>query len=195
MLFRRRTEPGFRQKMHDLVWPRTSLSRSLRYVTKRVLRLTASPHAIAAGVAAGVFASTTPLLGFHTILAMALTWLISGNMIAAVVGTAFGNPIVLPIIWGVTLETGRFILTGSWSGEGAPENLGHMLAHLDFEVLWQPYIKPMLVGSVPVGLALALGFYLVTRWAVHIFRQKRQARLAANVENRQKPDGQAGANL
>lgn len=193
MLFRRRTERSFRQKAHDLLRPRTSFSRSLRYLAKRVLRLTASPHAIAAGVAAGVFVSTTPLLGFHTVLAMALAWLISGNMIAAVAGTAFGNPIVLPIVWGMTLEAGRFIMSGTWSGEGAPENLGHMLAHLDFEVLWEPYIKPMLVGSIPVGLVFALSFYFVTRWAVHIFRQKRQARLMAKAGSRHKPDGQSGA--
>lgn len=193
MLFRRRNELSLSEKIRGLIWPRTSISRSIRYFSKRVLRLTSSPHSVAAGVAAGVFAATTPLLGFHTVIALALAWVLKGNMVAALVGTAFGNPVVLPLVWGMTLETGRLILTGKWSGEGIPDGLGHMLVHLDLKFLWEPILKPMLVGSIPVGVAFALVFYGLTRWGTLVFRRKRLQRLAARAQQRATLDDQAGA--
>ena len=50
MLFRRRTRESLWQRFRVHMWPRRSLSRSLQYFWKRILRLRATPHAIAAGV-------------------------------------------------------------------------------------------------------------------------------------------------
>jgi uncharacterized protein (DUF2062 family) len=104
MLFRRRRPEGIFDRMRTAIWPRRSFGRSFQYFIKRVLRLTATPHAIAAGVAAGVFASWTPLLGFHFVLAFALAYVLAGNMVAAALGTAFGNPISFPFIWALDAQ-------------------------------------------------------------------------------------------
>ena len=53
MLFRRRHPEAWFVKVRTAMWPRRSWSRSLAYVFKRIIRITATPHAIAAGVAAG----------------------------------------------------------------------------------------------------------------------------------------------
>src|SRR5690606_12123881 len=82
----------------------------MRYVAKRVLRLSASPHAIAAGFAAGVFASITPFVGLHFFLAGVIAWVTGGNLVASALGTAFGNPITFPLIWAGTYRLGRWIL-------------------------------------------------------------------------------------
>ncbi len=184
MLFRRRKPDSFYERVRTLVWPRRSFSRSWQYISKRVLRLTASPHSIAAGVAAGVFASFTPFLGFHIIIATILCYLIAGNIIAAAIGTTFANPITLPFIWGGTLELGRFMLHGTFAYEGEPLHIGHMLSHLDFARIWDPLLKPMAVGSVPIGLAFALAFYVVTRMATNAFRKQRRKRLAERAKRR-----------
>ncbi len=55
--------------MRELLWPRKGFLRPLRYLTMRILRLTASPHAVAVGVAAGVFVSWTPFIGVHFVMA------------------------------------------------------------------------------------------------------------------------------
>ena len=65
MLFQRRNPPTRKERLRLLVWPRRSFSRSLRYGGKRILRITASPHAVAAGLAVGVFSAFTPFFGFQ----------------------------------------------------------------------------------------------------------------------------------
>jgi uncharacterized protein (DUF2062 family) len=42
----------------------------------------------------------------------------------------------------------------------------------------------MAVGSIPIGLALALGFYFVTRIATNAFRKQRRKRLAERARRR-----------
>lgn len=54
MLFRRRQPVSRFERCRRLFWPETSISRSARYIGKRVFRLTTTPHAIAAGFAAVV---------------------------------------------------------------------------------------------------------------------------------------------
>lgn len=184
MLFRRRKPADTWEKTRTFFWPRRSFLRSFQYFSKRVLRLTASPHAVAAGVAAGVFASFTPLLGLHFIIAGVLAYILAGNLLASAFGTAIGNPLTFPFIWGATFQTGRFILTGSTDGEAAPMHLGESFWHLDWHLLWEPLIKPMLVGAIPIGLAFAVAFYLFTRFATVAFRQQRARRLAAKARRR-----------
>ena len=184
MLFRRRKPQHFLERVKAVFWPSRSHLRSAQYVAKRILRLSATPHAIAAGVAAGVFASFTPFLGFHFVVAAALAWVISGNLLASALGTAIGNPITFPFIWGATLALGRLITEGQHPGDVVPLELSRTLMHLDFETLWEPLLKPMTVGAIPLGLAFAFGFYFVTRSAVATFQDQRRKRLAERARRR-----------
>ena len=171
-------------RMRTFVWPRRSFWRSAQYYAKRVLRLTASPHSIAAGVGAGVFASFTPFLGFHIMMAAAIAWLIRGNIVASAVGTVLANPITLPFMWGGSFEIGKFILDGSRSGQITPLHIGSTLAHMHIAELWGPILKPLTVGSVPLGLVFGLLFYGLVRWAVMGFREERRRRLAERARRR-----------
>ncbi|WP_040672214.1 DUF2062 domain-containing protein [Nitratireductor indicus] len=184
MLFRRRKPADLWERARTMVWPRRSFWRSAKYFTKRALRLTATPHAIAAGIAAGAFASFTPFLGFHFVIAAALAWCIGGNLVASAIGTAVGNPLTFPFIWGATLETGKLILTGAHAPPAATVHLGRLLRHLEFSQLWDPFIKPMTVGCVPLGLFFGLVFYFLTRWATLAFREQRRKRLAERARRR-----------
>ena len=184
MLFRRRKPQGFFDRMRTALWPRRSFGRSFQYFIKRVLRLTATPHAIAAGVAAGVFSSWTPLLGFHFILAFAISYVLAGNMVAAAIGTAFGNPISFPFIWASTLKLGN-IMIGIETGDNHKHiNLEALLRHLDVSQLWDPVIKPMLIGAIPPGLVTGIGFYILTYWTVRAFQTRRKSRLAERAKAR-----------
>lgn len=184
MLFRRRKAADFGEKLRTMFWPRRSFARSARYFSKRVLRLTATPHAVAAGVAAGAFASFLPYLGFHFIIAGVLAWLLRGNLIASALGTAVGNPITFPFIWGCSLGLGRYVLDGSEPGQLKPLELGRVLWELDFALLWQPFLKPMTVGGALLGALCGLILYLVTYWAVGVFREQRRRRLADRARER-----------
>ena len=178
MLFKRRESESFGQKLRVWLWPRRSISRSLRYFAKRILRLRATPHAVAAGVAAGVFASFFPI-GIHFVIAAAVSWLIAGNMVAAALGTALGNPITVPVLWGASYEAGKLILHEK--AGGPPAHLGAMLHDLSFAELWDPVLKPMAIGAVPLGLAAGLVAYGITRWGMTVFQERRRKRLEARI--------------
>lgn len=188
MLFGRRTPENWRDRLRVAVWPRRSWARSFQYVTKRIMRLTASPHSIAAGVAAGVFASFTPFMGFHFLIAFGLAYLLAGNFLAAGLGTFVGNPLTFPVIWASTYATGRFILLGVTSGEpptrvtemgtGGVFSHGFLGAMEKIADLWNPVLKPMTVGGIPLGIAFAVFFYFVTRSMASGFRAARGRQIA-----------------
>ena len=177
MLFQRRNPPTRKERLRLLVWPRRSFSRSLRYGGKRILRITASPHAVAAGLAVGVFSAFTPFFGFHLIIAIVLAYVLAGNIAAAALGTTLANPLTLPLIWGSTFELGRFIMNGSID-QAPPVHLGRALETMRFDEIWTPLLKPMLFGSTVLGAAFAVVVYFVTRFAVAAFRRRRIERLA-----------------
>jgi uncharacterized protein len=174
MLFRRRESQSLLARLRTAVWPRHSWSRSARYFGKRVLRLSGSPHAVAAGVAAGVFASFTPFIGLHFIVSFVFAFIVGGNMLAAAMGTFFGNPLTFPFIWASTYSLGNHIL-GQSTGV-ALHHIHFALLHRSIDMLW-PLILPMLVGAVPIGLPIAIAFYIVAFFAVRAFRDLRRERL------------------
>jgi uncharacterized protein (DUF2062 family) len=176
MLFRRREAQSLMARMRTAVWPRNSWSRSARYFGKRVLRLSGSPHAVAAGVAAGVFTSFTPLVGLHFIVAFIFAFIIGGNLLAAGIGTFFGNPLTFPFIWASTYSLGNHML--GRSNAFVLHEFHYALAHKSPELLW-PIIAPMLVGSVPIGLPVAIAVYIAVFFAVRAFRDLRRERLEA----------------
>lgn len=185
MLFRRRNRPTRIERLRVAVWPRNSWARSTRYFGKRVLRLTATPHAIAIGFAAGAFASCTPLVGFHFLTAFALAYLLRGNMIAAALGTSIGNPLTFPFIWAFTFKFGRWVLYGR-----APNTDPHQV-HQQFQqgifeksldALW-PMLKPMFIGSVPLGLVVGTVSYVIVFKSVEVY-QRRRKRVLANKNGR-----------
>lgn len=186
MLFRRRKPADFWDRVRTWVWPRRSVWRSAQYFAKRVLRITATPHAIAAGVAAGVLASFTPYLGFHFVIAAAIALCLRGNVVASALGTVVGNPVTFPFIFGATLATGRFVLFGRHPESIEPFNLGRALTHLDFMHIWQPLLWPMTVGGVILGSLAALIVYLLTRWGTAMFQEERRKRLAERARRRAK---------
>jgi len=181
-LFRSRVRPGLRERIRVAAWPRHSWSRSARYFSKRVLRLSGSPHAIAAGVAAGTFASFTPFIGFHFILGFVIAFLIGGNMVAAALGTAVGNPLTFPFIWASTHKVGGLIL-GTGASAMEPGELSANLLGKSFDAIL-PIVGPMVVGSVPLGVPAAVALYVLTFQSVRGFRILRQQRIAARRQAR-----------
>lgn len=175
MIFQRRQRENWRTRLRVWLLPRRNYSRSFRYYWKRMLRIKATPHAIAAGVAAGAFASFTPFMGLHFILSFVLAWLFAGNMIAAALGTAVGNPLTFPAIWAATHGIGMAILgMGHTGAEPAPVRLGAMLHKGEILDIWDPILKPMLIGGIPLGLVVGAFFYVVTRIAVTAFQNSRR---------------------
>ena len=178
------------ERVRVWLWPRRSFSRSLQYFSKRILRLNGSPHAVAAGVAAGVFASFFPL-GLHFVIAAVVCWLIAGNLVAALLGSAIGgNPLTVPLLWGASWETGKLVLHRHIT-HGPPAHLSAMMHEMSFSQLWIPVLKPLTIGAVLLGLVFGVLFYVVTRWAMVAFREQRRRRLAERSRRREEGAGSA----
>lgn len=167
-----------------MVWPRMGLRRYGIYLGKRVMRLSASPHAIAAGVASGAAVSMLPLIGFHFILGFVLAFLTRGNMIAAAIGTAWGNPLSFPFFFAAAYAVGDWITGGGGvsSSEGEQlaatgEQLSQGLFADGFEAIW-PTFKTMMIGGVPNAIIVYAVFYFLVRLIVTRFRENRQAQMA-----------------
>ena len=86
MLFKRRQTESLLERVRVHLWPRRSWNRSGRYIVYRLRRLSATPHAIALGFAAGAFAAVTPYIGTHMVMAALLAWIIGGSVVASVLG-------------------------------------------------------------------------------------------------------------
>jgi uncharacterized protein (DUF2062 family) len=177
MLFRQRKKESFRERLWVHLWPRRSFSRSLKYYYKRIVRLAATPHAIGMGLAAGTFASFFPF-GLHFVMAFVLAWLLAGNLVAAALGTALGNPVTFPVMWTASYQLGKAILGGGTAGHHIQGSVASMLEHMDFGQLWEPVLKPIAVGALPLGLVVALASYLIARSAAATFQRTRRERLA-----------------
>lgn len=179
MLFRRRNKPTSLERLRVAVWPRHSWVRSTRYFGKRVLRLTATPHVIALGFAAGAFTSITPLVGFHFLVSFAIAYIIGGNLIAAAIGTSVGNPITFPFIWASTFKLGQFILRGETHAQITPvhEQFQAKLLSQSLDVLL-PMFKPMMVGALPIGLVVGTVCYFIVYKSVEVYQSRRRASLA-----------------
>lgn len=179
MLFRRRDRPAVGERIRIFFVPRRNYARSFKYFGKRVLRLTGSPHSVAAGVAAGVAASCTPFIGFHFVLAFVLAFLVRGNMIAAALGTAVGNPLTFPFIWVLTFNIGNAV-QGLWR-DGPPARLPPHFIRDVGERGWdaiQPLLLPMVIGALPLAIATATVFYAFTRGTVGMYQENRRRKLA-----------------
>jgi uncharacterized protein (DUF2062 family) len=174
MLFKRREAESFLERMRVHMWPRRSWGRSSRYVVYRLRRLSDTPHAVALGFAAGVFAAFTPFIGTHLVMAMLIAWIIGGSIVAAVLGTFLGNPLTYPLIWYVTYHVGHFMM----GAEPKPReiDLSGGIFQSSFEQLW-PIVKPMMLGCVPVGLLLAALSYVLVKPMVEAYKKARRREL------------------
>ena len=139
-----------------------------------------------AGVAAGAFASCTPLVGFHFILSFVVAWVIGGSMIAAAIGTAVGNPLTFPLIWVSSFQVGELIL-GSNPAAASPHELTLSIDLITTSIatFW-PTLKPMFLGGFVIGTILGGILYLLVRSAVVVSQNMRAERLARHAQERQR---------
>jgi uncharacterized protein (DUF2062 family) len=162
----------------------------LIYIWRRILRVRATPHEVALGCAVGVFAACTPFVGFQTVLAGALAFLLRVSMPAALIGTFVGNPLSWPAIWSASYISGTWLLghdpiyaadqfsstanaLGATLLDPSSEKLGVVVINLS------PLVEPMIVGGLLVGLIAAVFSYYPTRRAVRVFQKRRRFRYPA----------------
>ena len=134
--------------------------RSYKYRLKALLRkvktLQGEPRYIAMGMAIGVFVSITPTIPFHTIIAVALAFILKGSKPAAAIGVWFANPITIPIFYIGSFKAGTFFLNKSIPFDTKFESLTELM-NLGLDVT-----IAMIVGGAILGILPAIIAYYVT---------------------------------
>ncbi len=187
--------------MGDFVYPRGGWTRAFHYVKHRVRRLPDSPERIARGIWAGVFAAFTPFYGMHFVVAALLSRVMNGNLLAALMGTFFGNPLTYVPIGVVSLQTGHWML-GSDAGEGVHRSFGGKFVDAGDD-LWQNFraiftpetadwhglrvfydevFFPYLVGGILPGIVCATACYILTVPVIRAYQKRRRGLIKAKFQ-------------
>lgn len=164
-----------------------------RALLRKVLALSDSAHAIALGVAVGIFVGLTPTVGVQTILILGLVFatrkFVYFNATAAMASTYVSNPVtMLPMYYG-------WYRIGAWFSSGS-------LTSAEFEQLLQfeglsgwwsamcalgsQVAVPMCLGALltaPIGVAIAYPVtYFLVKW-IRDHKQQIRSRKNADRQN------------
>ena len=183
MLFKRRDKASILENIRIFLWPRRSWARSVNYVLLRVNRLSGSAHAIALGCAVGIFVSYTPIMGFHFLAAATLAYLVGGNLLASALGTFFGNPITFPFIWASAYKFGHWILgneVDEFRVAGLLDAFSNGIIHA-LDNAYEIYIKPMMLGGIPLGFVCGFFGYFIIRKLVENYQSRRVELITARA--------------
>lgn len=191
MLFRPRHKPTFLSNLRSWVWPRSGWKRAGIYVWHRLARLPGTPHSIAAGFASGVAISFTPFLGLHILMACGIVYLVRGNYLAAVIGTVVGNPWTFPLFFALTGALGAAIMGVDVVAEVPVWDWDAIfMSPLDYFSRFLPLVFPLIVGGIPIAIAVWFFVYLVFKTLVTRYRARRKPHVSASStpgENRNDP--------
>lgn len=149
------------------------LRRSARYHYLRILRQRTSSHGLATGLATGVFSAFLPYLPFvplHSIVAVALAFILRGSKAVALATSVLISPVVPFTCWWLQLKIGQMI----WPMPGCN------LSDLSLEKLMAVGCKGLLlltIGGVVLGAPLAVATYAFARPAIESYRKRRAIRL------------------
>ena len=181
-MFKRRDRRPILKFFLEFFWPDGGWSRAFQYVRHRLRRLPDTPQRIARGVCVGVFTTFTPFYGFHFLFAAAVAKLLNGNILAALLGTFFGNPLTYVPIGVVSLQTGNFLMGHTWESHAVERSLGgkfldawrdlrdNIMARFtgqdadwsNLHIFYQEVFFPWLIGGIAPGLVTAMVAYYLS---------------------------------
>lgn len=171
-MFQRKKPRTILQKAREAVWPSMGWKRMFRYIQLRLLRLDDTTPSIAIGLAFGVTISFVPP-GIHILSAVGLSVLFGGNILAAVVGTLFGNPWTFPIMWWMSHKVGDFFFQMfGWEVAHIPPNftLESFMSALSEQSIG--FIAPWALGGVILMVVFWPVFYILSYRMVKGLRHK-----------------------
>ena len=142
---------------------------------KKLLDLQDAPHALAGGVAIGMFIGFTPLFGIKTLLCLGLAYLLRCNPLAAVISVTLHDVVtpLWPFLLGLEYEIGSAILKFI---NGTPPEIHELHFHIHDVMKWTTFFGvglPMLIGSLFLSAPAAVIAYILT---LPIFRRREERR-------------------
>lgn len=206
MVFKRRDRRGWLIAVAHFLWPRGGWRRATSYVLHRLRRLPDAPERICTGIACGAFVSFLPIFGLHFLAAALVAWLLRGNILAALLGTFWGNPFTFPVIAVSALEIGNWLLgnPGSMGFSEVMGAIGRATSELTYnlwaivtgdnvhwgrlQVFWWRVFLPYTLGGVILGVPASIGVYYFHMPMVRAYQRRRLDKLKARFEAARRRD-------
>lgn len=113
-----------------------------------------SPREVGAAIGTGVFLGCTPFFGFHTLLAIAASFLLGLNVVFVWLGTQISNPLFAGVLSVASIAVGKYLLRGTLNTAGR------------VSLAW-------LTGSIVVGAVLGTVSGVVSYFAAERLRRSR----------------------
>ncbi len=201
MIFKRRDPKSYLRAVVEFLWPRGGWTRAFHYVRHRLRRLPDSPERIARGIWAGVFAAFTPLYTMHFFIAIFLAKVMRGNMLAALMGTFFGNPLTYVPIAVVSLQSGHWLL-GTEMEADAHRSFGGKFADAGWDlwynlkavwmgretdwhgisVFYSEIFYPYMIGGIIPGIVVGMICYYISVPLICAYQHRRKGVIKAKFE-------------
>ncbi len=200
-MFKRRDRLPIGRAIWQAIWPRGGWARAAVYVKHRLRRLPDTPRKISRGIMAGVFTTFTPFYGLHFIVAAVVAFVLRGNIMAALLGTFFGNPLTYVPIGVVSLNLGHWIL-GTQPAATMDENIFDKFAgagqdlfwnswyaitgqtvdwHATF-VFWHDVFFPWLIGGIIPGIFTGIAAYTISLPLIEAYQRRRRGAIKKKLD-------------
>jgi uncharacterized protein (DUF2062 family) len=149
----------------------------LRQKGEELVRLKDSEHAIALGIAIGMFFGFTPLVGFKTLAAIGLARLVRANFLAAAIAVTLHDIFlpIFPFLLRLEYEIGYWLMSNPH--EFPPKlRLVHHSVSMWFH--WSTFLtvgRPLLIGSLCFAAPVGVLTYYVTLLLLQRRRRTKEA--------------------
>jgi len=158
----------------------TNITRSLKKIYERFLRINGRPREIALGFALGLFIGMTPSMGIQTAIAILLAALFKWNKFSAAIGAWITNPLTAPFIYSFNYLIGARMLEIK-RGYSLPTEIGisrmSQMLHKAPEVFWA-----LILGGAILGLPLAVAGYYFSYSAIIRYQERIKKTIARQRE-------------
>jgi len=146
------------------------LKRRCKAFYEQFIRLPGNPRDIAFSMAIGIFVGVTPTIPFHTLLIIAITYVLKRNFTAAYMGSwLISNPITIPFFYVAQFQIGRTLMGREYCEVLVPDYSFWSFMELG----WNGFCVPLLLGGIVTAPVLAIPAYYATLRAAQIIREKR----------------------
>ncbi len=148
----------------------------LREKWEELVRLKDSEHAIALGMAIGMFFGFTPLVGFKTLMAIGIARLVRANVLAAAIAVTLHDVFLplFPFLLRLEYQIGYWIM--SHPHEFAPRL--RLASHsISMWFHWSTFLtvgRPLLIGSLCFAVPVGALTYYVTLFYLRQRKQRKQ---------------------
>lgn len=155
--------------------------RAIRYRFWKLIRIRATPHSVALGLAIGVFCGALPIMGIQSLFAVPLALLFRCSVAASLIGVWWTNPVTfIPIYYaeyclGGALFNESFLTYRDFYHRFSKiENLEGVMA------LGGDVMRPLIYGSLVAGVVLSVSSYFCMLWILERRRRRKAMKRLLN---------------